>query len=164
MTFTSLATERLTIDPIALADSNFMLRLVNTSGWIKFIGNRNVNSDDDAKAYVQKLIENPDITYLVVRISTENTPIGIISFIKRPHLDHHDIGFAFLPEFSGAGYALEAADAVLQKLIIEGYTKILATTMPSNLKSINLLHKLGMTFEKEVVVEDRRVFVYSILS
>jgi len=33
--------------------------------------------------------------------------------IKRDYLEHPDIGFAFLPEFTGKGFAFEIADATM---------------------------------------------------
>jgi RimJ/RimL family protein N-acetyltransferase len=78
-------------------------------------------------------------------------PIGICGLIKRDSLDDVDIGFAFLPEFRGKGYAQESALAVLalarSKLAM---TRIVAITSPRNRRSIRLLQKLGLTLEQEV--------------
>ena len=52
-TETLLTTDRLLIEPLVLADNNFILELVNTDGWIKFIGNRKITSPMEATAYIQ---------------------------------------------------------------------------------------------------------------
>ena len=70
--------------------------------------------------------------------------------LKREELPDADIGFAFLPEFWGKGFALESANAVMndarQRL---GLKRVLAIVMPDNAASIKLLEKLGMKFERD---------------
>ena len=67
-----LETERLLIRPIEIGDANFMLQLMNTEGWLKYIGDRNVRSINQAIEYIQKFISNPDFNYYV--ISLKNDP------------------------------------------------------------------------------------------
>jgi len=156
-----LTTARLAIEPLSLSDNKFILELVNTDGWLKFIGNRNINSEMEAASYIQKIIDNPDTAYFVVKLK-DKTKIGIITFIKRDYLENHDIGFAFLPAFGNNGYAYEAANAVLMNVTrIYHLSHILATTIPENINSIKLLKKLGLLFEKEIEVENIKLHVYS---
>lgn len=156
-----LFTERLLIESLSFTDNKFILELVNTEGWLKFIGNRNVNSEIEATGYIQKIIDNPNTDYSVVKLKEKQTTIGIITFIKRDYLEHHDIGFAFLPGFTNNGYAYEAANAVLKNLIqINNLSHILATTIPENINSIKLLKKLGLSFENEIEVDKIKLQVY----
>lgn len=156
-----VTSERLLMKPLSMEDDQFILELVNTEGWLKFIGNRNINSLHDAKAYIQKILDNENIFYWVVQPKEQGENIGLITFIKRDYLEHHDIGFAFLPRFCNKGYAYEATMAVLQKIIDElKPAHILATTIPENISSIKLLKKIGLTFEKEILVEKERLYVY----
>ncbi len=118
-------------------DHLFILELVNTEGWIKFIGNRNITSQAEAMAYIQKVLNNENIFYWVVQLKGSNEKIGIITFIKRDYLEDHDIGFAFFPRFFKNGYAYEATVAVLNKILKElVHAHILATTVPGNISSI----------------------------
>jgi ribosomal-protein-alanine N-acetyltransferase len=156
-----LRTERLLIKPLALTDDEFIFELVNTEGWIRFIGNRNISSQDEARAYIQKVLENENVSYWVVQRKEPLDAIGIITYIKRDYLEHHDIGFAFLPNASKNGYAFEATQAVLHKLIQErNPVQVLATTIPDNERSIKLLQKIGFAFEKEMNVENTKLHVY----
>ena len=73
-------------------------------------------------------------------------------------------GYAFLPEFWGNGYALEAAQATLaygkktQRL-----ERIVALTLENNVRSINVLNKLGFHLEDGIVMdEDEPLRLYSI--
>ena len=160
MQFT-ISTERLTLSPLNTTDARFIFELVNTEGWLEFIGNRNIGSEAKAIPYIQKILDNPNVTYWVVRLNDTGIPIGVITYIKRDYLEHKDIGFAFLPAFAKQGYAIEATKAVLNKLVSEqGLSNVLATTIPKNISSITLLKKLGFTFNKELLINDEMLHVY----
>lgn len=156
-----IKTQRLILKPLHLNDGEFILELLSTEGWIKFIGNRNIASQNDAVAYIQKILDNKNIFYWMVRLKDTREKIGLVTFIKRDYLSHHDIGFAFLPGFQKMGYVYEATMAVLDKLISElKLSHILATTVPGNIKSIKLLQKIGLIFEEEIEVEKEKLHVY----
>lgn len=80
--------------------------------------------------------------------------IGMCGFVKRDHLENADIGFAFLPEYEGKGYAYEAAEPTLKRGFEIGFKTISAITTPDNLKSIALIEKLGLKFEKRFFMPD----------
>jgi RimJ/RimL family protein N-acetyltransferase len=156
-----LTTSRLVIEPLAITDDDFIYQLLNTEGWLQFIGNRNITSRTDAAAYIQRILDNENVAYWVVKLRDQRYSIGIVTLIKRDYLEHRDIGFAFLPGFSGKGYAFEATHAVLNNLVVnDSLTHILATVIPENINSIKLLNKLGLTFEMEIEVENNKLHVY----
>ncbi len=156
-------TERLILSELNTTNSGFILDLLNTEGWIQFIGDRNIKNLTDADAYIDRIINNKNVQYWVAKIKENQTSIGIITFIKRDYLEHSDIGFAFLPEFGNHGYAYEAANKVLQQLLkFPSHQHILATTIPQNTKSIQLLEKLGLRFEQEIKIENETLHVYKI--
>ena len=158
----SLTTERLLIEPLSLNESDFIFELLNTEGWIKFIGQRNINSAADATAYIQKIVDNPNTTYWSVKLKDAQTTIGLVTLIKRDYLEHHDIGFAFLPQFANKGYAYEAANAVLNHVMSAYHLSIiLATTVPENGSSIKLLKKLRLEFDREIEEHSEVLWVYS---
>jgi RimJ/RimL family protein N-acetyltransferase len=159
---TSIITERLLIDLLATSDEDFIFEIVNTKGWLKFIGDRNIHSKEDAAVYIKKILSNSNIIYYIVRLKENKIPAGIISFIKRDYLQHWDIGFAFLPKFEGRGYAFEAAKEVLLAAIKNPeHSNIFATTLPGNVSSIKLLKKLGLIFKEEIQVENELLHLYS---
>ncbi len=156
-----LTTDRLILNPLSENDRFFILELVNTAGWIKFIGDRNVHSEIDAIAYINKINNNPNVKCWTVQLKTTNASIGLITFIKRDYLEHNDIGFAILPSYFGVGYAFEATKEVLNFLVTHHpLSQILATTIPENTKSIALLKKLGLRFEKSIEIENEILHVY----
>lgn len=156
-----ISTTRLALLPISTNDAHFLYRLMNTAGWLQFIGDRKIDTTDKARQYINQLIARTDCTYWVVRLKTNNTPIGVISFLKRDYLEFFDIGFAFLPEYHGKGYAQEASEAVLKKVMqtAEHHT-VQATTLPENERSIKLLQQLGFRFLEERIDEDIKFHVF----
>jgi RimJ/RimL family protein N-acetyltransferase len=149
-----LQTPRLTISRFALSDTSFIIDLLNTPGWLQYIGDRNVHTREQAEAY---LTNGPIKSYnefgfglMKVSLSETNQPIGICGLLKREVLLHPDLGFAFLPQYFGQGFALEAAHAVLQHVRYERNVQtILAITLPDNQRSIQLLEKLRFQYEKD---------------
>jgi RimJ/RimL family protein N-acetyltransferase len=87
----------------------------------------------------------------LVAIKGGGPPIGICGLIKRDSLEDVDIGFAFLPEYWGRGYAYEAASAVMAYGgSVLGLKRIVAITSVDNDSSARLLEKLGLRFEAMV--------------
>jgi RimJ/RimL family protein N-acetyltransferase len=156
-------TPRLSLNPLTVNDTEFIRRLVNTPGWIKFIGNRNVNTPEEAIAYTQKLIDNPSINYWVVTRNDDQTAVGVVTLIKHDYLEHWDIGFAFLPDCGKQGFAFEAASAVLHDTLKNPlHSNILAVCVKENVSSIKLLEKLGLRFIKEIQKDDEALNLFGI--
>ena len=64
------------------------------------------------------------------------------------------MGYAFLPEFWGHGYAYEAAAAtVAYGRDTHKLSRIVAITLPTNQPCIKLLKKLGFEFEEVIVLD-----------
>ena len=148
-----LETERLRLRWLTADDAAFMHELVNDPTWIEFIGDRNVKTVEAARAYVtEKYVAD----YLghgfglnLVELKESGTPVGICGLIKREGLEDVDVGFAFLPRYAGRGYATESAVAVLEHgRRVLGIGRIVAITTPNNARSIRVLEKVGLRFEK----------------
>jgi len=143
----SLKTERLEIRPIHIMDAGFIHQLVNTEGWKRFIGERNINSVTDAMDFITNIWDDPNCSYHVFELKKSRVPAGIITFLKRKDEKYPDFGFAMLPEFQKKGYAIEACEAFLGKIkASDHYENIIAIAKPSNERSIHLLNKLGFTY------------------
>jgi RimJ/RimL family protein N-acetyltransferase len=159
----TINTERLRIRPINLQDAAFMLELVNSEGWLKFIGERNVSDLDDAKNYIQKILDTEQFYYCVFELKGSQKAIGIVSLIKRENEQYPDFGFALLPSFEKKGYAHEASRAYLEKIVrSKKYEHIIAITLPHNQRSSSLLKKLGFAYEGDGI-RDRETLSYFIL-
>ncbi len=150
-----LETERLILRELTRTDADFIITLLNSPGWLQFIGDRNVRTPEEARTYLEN---GPMRSYRVngfglwlAALKSTKTPIGMCGLIKREGLDDIDIGFAFLPEFSGQGFGSEAAFATLEYgQNILHLKRIVGITNPDNIFSIKLLQKIGLTFEKRI--------------
>jgi ribosomal-protein-alanine N-acetyltransferase len=157
------STQRLCIRPLTLSDSEFMLELVNSSGWLKFIGDRGVSSTEQAIFYISKILKTPSFYYSVIQKLDSLEPVGILSFIQRENLDAPDFGFALLPKFYKMGYAREASAAYLKKVVAQNPSSpIIAICWEENETSINLLKKLGFYFRNAVNQNKQLLHIYEI--
>lgn len=154
-----LRTPRLLIRPFNSSDAPFILELLNSEGWLRYIGDRNIRDLESAELYLRTRIirayEDLGFGMLLVSSLHRKEALGMCGLVKREGLDFPDLGFAFLPEHSGKGYALESAKAVLDfakaKLPDQ---KLLAITLAENQGSIRLLEKLGMVYKGRVNLPD----------
>lgn len=147
-----LETERLILRHFDERDAPFILRLLNEPSFLRYIGDRQVRTLEDARAYIARVPLDSYRRfgfglYLVVA-KEDGAPIGMCGLMQKPWLDDPDIAYAFVPEAGARGYASEAAAAVLDY----GRTtltmkRVVAVVQPDNAPSIRLLEKLGFTFE-----------------
>lgn len=162
-------TDRLIIAKMTLDDALFMLELLNTPNWIKYIGDRNVKTVEEAKNYMQngvlKSYEESGFGFYKLLLKDErNKTIGTCGLVKREQLEDVDIGFAMLPEYEGKGYGKESAQEIM-KLAKTRFNlhRIAAIVLPSNDSSVKLLEKLGLTYVKRIAPfdENEELLLYS---
>lgn len=154
--------ERLILNPIHISDATFILRLVNSPGWLEFIGDRKISDIAGAIKYIENIDNNSDSFFWVVFDKVSQQPLGVVSLIQRTYLPCPDIGFAFLSEFGKQGYAFEAATCILEKLAVNSDHKtILATTLTTNTNSKRLLERLGLVYVQNIMVEGEELMLYT---
>ncbi len=153
--YRSFETERLLLKPTSEEDAAFMYRLLNSPTWLRYIGDRNVHSVEEAATYIRNRVTSQlerlgYANYTVIRKSDQEK-LGVCGLYDREGLEGIDIGFAFLPEHEKQGYALEAALEVKRAGIEEfGISQIKAITAKDNVASQRLLEKLGLKYSKSV--------------
>jgi RimJ/RimL family protein N-acetyltransferase len=164
-----IETERLLLKEFTVDNAPFILQLVNSEGWLKYVGDRNIKTVQQATDYLNngpiKSYQANAFGLWLVELKADGTPIGMCGLIKRDSLDNIDIGFAFLPAYTGQGYAYEAAKKTLQYGFDQlQQEKIVAITLPTNHASINLLEKIGMKYEEAFTTKDTKevLFIYSV--
>lgn len=154
-----LETERLVLRKLTTHDTAFVIDLVNSPGWLANIGDRHIKTEAQAETY---LLDGPLASYeahgfglYLVELKADKTPIGMCGLIKRTYLDYPDIGFAFLPAFTGKGYAAESAMATMDfaKNTLN-LPVVSAIVLPANSPSIKLLSKLSMTYRRPFISPD----------
>ncbi len=152
-----LETERLLLREFTEGDADFICRLLNSPGWLKNIGSRGIENEDNAREYInsklRKAYTELGFGFYLIELKLGGESVGMCGLVKREGLDDVDVGFALLPEYEGYGYAYEAASATVEyaanTLII---TTLSAITIPTNKSSIKLLEKIGLKFSKMIKI------------
>lgn len=163
----SYETERLILKPAEVQDADFFLELYNMPSFIQYIGDRNLRTKEDAENYIKNRflpqIEKLGFGNYVVILKEDNTKIGAVGIFEREGLDVLDIGFSFLPNYEGKGFAYESANK-LKEVAAKyfGVHKISAITTKDNFSSQKLIEKLGLKFQKMVTIpnDDEELMYY----
>ncbi|MDA6066215.1 GNAT family N-acetyltransferase [Idiomarina abyssalis] len=148
-------TERLSIRQFELRDAAFVIQLLNDDLFIRYIGDKNVRTQEDAINYLET---GPMASYKkhgfglnLVCLKETQTPIGMCGLLKRDELESPDLGYAFLPEYSGKGYAREAAENTLKTVIRTcSLDTVVAVTLPDNFRSNKLLETIGFSSKETI--------------
>lgn len=148
-----LNSERLSFRKFDLNDADFIIELLNSPGWLQFIGDRKVRNQAQANQYLEqgpmKSYREHGFGLWMVLLKENEKPVGMCGLLKRDYLEHPDIGFALLPAFVGKGYGQEMARTVLQYAQEQlNLSRICAITLAENSASISVLEHLGMRYEK----------------
>ena len=143
-----LETDRLLVRKLTVTDDAFILTLLNEPSWLENIGDKGVRTLADAQTYIRQgpmaMYDRTGFGLYLVESKQSREPMGLCGLIKREGLDDVDLGFAFLSQFWGKGYAFEAATAVVDYgQTVLGISPIVAITLPTNTPSSTLLKKLG---------------------
>jgi [ribosomal protein S5]-alanine N-acetyltransferase len=144
----TLLTQRLRLRPLTEADAPFVLELLNDPDFIRQIADRGVRDLPGAREYLRNgaLASYAQHGYgmLLVETRADAEPVGICGLVRRPALEHPDLGYALAPAARGCGYASEAGAAVLAHArAVLGLGSVLAIVNPDNLRSIAVLERLG---------------------
>jgi RimJ/RimL family protein N-acetyltransferase len=151
-----VASERLDLRWPEAADAAFLFELMNDDGWLRHIGDRGIRSPADARQYIETRLR-PQCLRLgyglnSVELRASGELVGLCGLVRRDWLEEPDLGFAFLPRFRGRGLATEAALATLDHArTVLGLARVAAIVAPDNRASIELLERVGMRCEREVL-------------
>ncbi|MBC9795558.1 GNAT family N-acetyltransferase [Sinomicrobium sp. FJxs] len=163
-----IETDRLRLRELSLDDTEFVLELLNTPGWIRYIGDKNVRTEEQARDYLEngpiKSYRENGYGLSLVEEKDGKRAIGMCGILKRDSLENPDIGYAFLPEFNGRGYAYEIASATLAYARDQLHIPtICAITLTDNKRSIALMEKIGLKFRQKIYrkEDEEELLLYS---
>ena len=151
-----IETGRLNLREMSEADAAFILELLNDPGFIRFIADRGVRTLEGAARYIDERFAESyrqhGFGLWLVEAKGEGVPVGICGLLKRGEpVPGVEVGYAFLPQFRGKGYAFEAASAAAAYARdVLGLPRLYAVVNPDNAASVRVLEKLGMKFERAV--------------
>ena len=159
-------TERLVLRHFTLDDAEFILALLNEPGWKRYIGDRGINSLNDARTYIEAVsasYSQHGFGLYAVELRDDRSLVGMCGLIKRDTLDDVDVGFALLSRFEGRGFAQEAVNATLEYARDRlGLSRVIAITTEDNIRSTRVLERAGMSYEGTVSLSGDTLNLYGI--
>ena len=160
--YLSFETERLCMIPTCKEDAAFIYELMNSPKWIKFIGDRKIHTIKEAEEYIvvrmRPQLERVGFSVYTLIRKSDRAKIGICCLIDREELEGIDLGYALLPDYEGAGYALEASEKMIAVGFEEfGLQNLYAITNPTNKASKKLLQKLGFNSIGDLQLVDEKI-------
>jgi RimJ/RimL family protein N-acetyltransferase len=157
-----IETERLVLRPFVEDDAAAWLPLISLPDIIRYTGDTPVASSEEAR---ELLCSRPLRDYalygfgrLAVIEKACGRLVGFCGFKYVVELGEIDIGYRFLPDCWGKGYATESALALMEHgRRIHGFTRIVGTVHPDNPASGRVLEKLGLRFERLLEPDEQGV-------
>ena len=149
-------TGRIYLRELEVSDAAFMVSLLNSEGWLRYIGDRNVHTTEQGEAYllngaIKSYREHGFGLWMIIERETGDS-VGLCGLIRRAGLDDVDLGFALMPGKEGRGFAYDAARASVEIAWQRSLPRLVAITTPDNRSSIKLLTKLGFGLQDQVTL------------
>jgi len=159
-------TERLILRKMEITDAPFFLELNSNPNVTKHTGDGAFKNMEEAEAitlYVISQYEKFGFGRWLVIEKESNSPIGWCGLKYHEDLKMVDLGYRFLEDKWGKGYATESSIACLNygfyNLNLE---KIIGRASVENPASINVFKKLGMSFIKTEHFPEHDAVIYEI--
>lgn len=159
-------TERLLLRRFTLDDAESYLPLVSDPDVIRYTGESPQYSIDGVR---EILSSRPLRDYAVHGFGRmaciEKSSGRLVGFSGLKYLEdlqEIDIGYRFLPDCWGKGYATESARILMQQESIQhSISRIIGLVQRENQASANVLLKLGLSFERTINLDGYNLDVYA---
>jgi len=149
----AIETERLLLRPFTLDDAEPWLPLISLPEIIRYTGDVPVTSVAESRESLRTRPLRDYAVYGYGRMAVIEKSTGqLVGFSGLKYLQdlrEVDIGYRFLPDCWGKGYATESASVLIEQGRREhGFRRIVGMAHPDNAASIHVLEKLGLRFER----------------
>lgn len=159
-----LDTERLRLRPATLDDLDAW-HAISRDAEAAWYGEPQ-SSLEDSRTSLEKRIDHQDrhgFSLWAVELKDTGAVVGVAGLVHLQDGPEIEVGYRFLRNFWGSGYATEAARAALAFGFDElGLERIVAVTLPDNRASRRVMEKCGLTFVGVTVVYGRTHVKYAI--
>ncbi len=152
-------TPRLILRTFDAEDNDAMCRVLCDPEVMRY--SDGIKTPEDIKGWIEECIENYSrhgFGLWAVVLKDSGKVIGYCGLTRFPDIDGQpeiEIGFRLSHSSWSRGYATEAAAAVRDHAFDTlGLSRLVALVDPDNTASIRVAEKIGMTFEKDVMMED----------
>ncbi|SFK61619.1 Protein N-acetyltransferase, RimJ/RimL family [Halobacillus dabanensis] len=161
-------TQRLKFRKYNDEDFDYLFSLLSDPEMVRFIGDGNTKDAKSTTNFLKWIYSTydvgPDMGLMVLENKKDNTRIGHAGLVPQTvdGAEEIEIGYWVSREHWGKGYATEAAKALKNYGLIDlGENRLVSLIQPNNMPSKKVANKIGMDFDKEIVLGDQKVHVYS---
>jgi RimJ/RimL family protein N-acetyltransferase len=120
---------------------------------------------DNIAGWAQQCYAEEGLGLLAVERHEDGAFLGMCGLHhQRSYPDDVEVGWRLAREHWGRGYATEAATAWLDHaFVVLGLPRVISITDPPNVRSLAVMHRLGMVFDHEAEVEDEGVLFQAVV-
>ena len=157
-----METRHLLIRRFTLDDAEAYWPLVRLPEVIRYTGEHAQNTLDEVREIITARPLRDYAVHGFGRMACIEKSSGrLVGFSGLKYLDdlqEVDIGYRFLPDCWGKGYATESSRTLIDDGVCRhGLKRLIGLVQPSNLASARVLGKLGLRYERQVCVDDSDV-------
>ncbi len=155
-------TKRLIIRTWTTDDIAPYAKIIADPDVMKFIGTGQVRTAQEAEAYINKCMDNISKTGWARFAVADKKTEELLGFCGYSNYNNElDFGWRYAKKHWNKGYGTEAAQAVLDLGIHTfKFPRIVCISYPENRGSIRIIEKIGMQFEKDIMLNGNSVRQY----
>lgn len=159
-----LRTKRLFLEKIKERHLDDLYTLLSNREVQKFFPSTlNRKETEDFYNRIQERYRDDGYCFLAVKRKRDATFLGICGLLKQ-RVDNElqmEVGYRFLSQFWGNGYATEAVEGCVQYVIDEQlFGSLIILSIPENKPSINVAKRCGFSYSHETVFQDLTHEIY----
>ena len=160
-----IQTHRLVLREFIPEDATHMFLLNSDEEVIRFTGDKSFNNVDEARTMIENYHQYEKYGHgrWTVSLDSSQEYLGWCGLSYNESSNETDLGFRFLRQHWGKGFATESALACIQYAFNDlGLIKVIGRAMKENPASIRVLQKAGMRFENEFEAHGEKCVQYCI--
>lgn len=162
---TVATTQRLILRPFKTEDAKDLYTLNANPNVLRYTGDKPFKSIDEATIFIQNYKQYELFGYgrWAVIHKTDNVFLGWCGLRYDEQTSQTDIGFRFFEEEWNKGYATESAKKCLELgFNTFNLKEIIGRAMKENKASIHVLKKIGLKYDKEVILGQQKAVQFII--
>lgn len=158
-----ITTERLIFRPFTPQDDFNLLNLDSNAAVHTYLGNNPISTIEQAQSIISNLCEqyasNGIGRWATFELHTGRfigwSGLKYVTELENNHSHYYDVGYRFMPQFWGKGYATEACKAALAYGFEQiGVDEIIGAAHVDNKASRRVLEKCGLQFVEQFMWKD----------
>ncbi|WP_078544503.1 GNAT family N-acetyltransferase [Litchfieldia alkalitelluris] len=161
----SIETERLMLRQMHINDIGNLMKIFSDPIAMQYY--TSTKTREDAEKWISWNLSNYEkigVGLWICELKDDNTFVGQCGIIPQvvDGENELEIGYLFTREYWGKGYATEAAIASKNYGFEKLRAKRLISMIRHNIPSVRVAERIGMVFEKETLIKNRKTYIYAV--